>query len=63
MLHFQQLAATHEYRYPAEQAEREQKARVAALVAESRRTGPAIAPRRTQLRSFVPRIAGALGLF
>jgi hypothetical protein len=63
MLHFQQLAATHAYRYPVEQAERERTARRAGLAALARKAKPDAVPRTTPRRSFVPRIAGALGLF
>ena len=63
MLHFQQLAQTHSYRYPVEQAARERDARNAALVAEARRVEITATPRLTPRRSLVPRIAGALGLF
>ena len=63
MMHFQQLAATHAYRYPVEQAERERTARQARLVAQARAAQADTAPRATPRRSFVPRLAGALGLF
>jgi hypothetical protein len=63
MLHFQQMAATHAYRYPVEQAERERTARQARFAALARTAKADAAPRTTPRRSFVPRIAGALGLF
>ena len=63
MMHMQELAATLPYWQPAEQAARERKARMAALVAEARRTDRAQADRPTTRRAFIPRIAGALGLF
>ena len=62
MLHFE-LAGTHEYWQPVEQAERERTARMAALVAEARRSDRSEAVQPTTRRAFIPRIAGALGLF
>ena len=63
MLHMQELVATHAYWQPVEQAERERTARMAALVAEARRSDRAQADRPTTRRAFIPRVAGALGLF
>ena len=63
MLHFQQLAETHSYRFPAEQAERERTARRAELAALARNAKAEGVPRAAPRRSLVPRIAGALGLF
>lgn len=63
MMHFQQLAETAHYRFPAEQAERERRARNAALSATAVRTRPAKTESRGARWSFVPRLAGALGLF
>ena len=63
MLHMQELVATHTYWQPVEQAERERKARMAALVAEARRSERSEAVQPATRRAFIPRIAGALGLF
>ena len=63
MLHFQQMAATHAYRYPVEQAERERTARRANLAAAARVTKTEAPAPAAPRRSLVPRIAGALGLF
>ena len=63
MLQFASMAATHEYLRPIEQAERERTARMAALVAEARRSDRTEIRRSTPRRAFIPRIAGALGLF
>ena len=63
MLHFQQLAETHAYRFPAEQTERERAARQSALAAEARRAEPSVTPTPARRRALIPRIAGALGLF
>ncbi len=62
MMHFE-LAGTHAYWQPVEQAERERTARMADLVAEARRSDRAGAARPTTRRALIPRIAGALGLF
>ncbi len=62
MMHFE-LAGTHAYWQPVEQAERERRARMAALVALARRNDRAQADRPTTRRPFIPRVAGALGLF
>jgi hypothetical protein len=63
MMHFQQMAETHAYRYPVEQAERERTARRASLAAEARVAKRESAPHPAPRRPLVPRIAGALGLF
>ncbi len=63
MMHMYELAATHAYWQPIEQAQRERTARLAALVAAARRSDHSEADRRTTRRAFIPRLAGALGLF
>jgi hypothetical protein len=62
MTQLHQIAATHTYWYPAEQAEREQLARRSALAAQAHRLSRPNRTRRSRT-AFVPRIAGALGLF
>ena len=62
MTQLHQMAATHTYWYPTEQAEREQLARRDALAAHAR--GHSRSNRTGHPRTaFIPRIAGALGLF
>ncbi len=63
MLHFVQQAATRSYWLPNVQAEQERRARRAALAAEARRQEPRQAQEQRRIPAFVPRIAGALGLF
>ena len=63
MMHMQELAVTLPYWQPAEQAARERRAWTAALVAAARRTARTEAARPTTRRAFIPRVAGALGLF
>jgi len=63
MLHLHQLAATHSYRYPVEQTEREHVARKQRMAREARRAQPAAVVTSAPRRSWVPRIAGALGIF
>ena len=58
-----QLAATMPYWLPAEQAQRERTLRRAQLVAEARAAAEPATPGPPRRRSFVPRLAGALGLF
>jgi hypothetical protein len=62
MTQMHQIAATHTYWYPTEQAERERVARRESLAAQARRNSK---PNRTNQprTALVPRIAGALGLF
>ena len=62
MTHFE-LAGTYAYWQPREQAERERTARKAALVAEARRSNRSEAHQPATRRGFIPRVAGALGLF
>jgi hypothetical protein len=62
MMQLHQLAATHTYWYTAEQAEREHLARRSSLAAEARQSSRPNRTGRTR-RAFMPRIAGALGLF
>ncbi len=62
MMHMPELAATHAYWQPIEQAERERRARTAALLADARRSDHSEADRPTTRRAFIPRVAGALGL-
>ena len=61
MLHFE-LAGTVDYWQPAEQAERERTARMAALVTEARRSDRSQADQPIKGRGFIPRVAGVLGL-
>ncbi len=61
MMQFE-LAGTHAYWGPVEQAERERTARMAALIAEARHSDRAVTAQPTTRRAFIPRIAGALGL-
>ena len=63
MLQFQQMAETHSYRYPVEQAVREREARAAGLLTDIRHVEVTTSPRNAPRRSLVPRIAAALGLF
>ena len=63
MLHFHQLAATHVYRFPVEQAEREREAQMSVRAAEARRLAPSVTPSPAPRRPLIPRIAGAFGLF
>ena len=63
MMHLQAMVATHEYWQPAEQAERERRARMAALAAQAHRSEHTAAYQPVTRRAFIPRIAGALGLF
>ena len=63
MMHFQAMAATFSYWQPGEQVERERTVRQAALAAQARRSDRAAADRSTMRRGFIPRVAGALGLF
>ena len=62
MMHMYELAATHAYWQPVEQAVRERRARTAALVAAARRSERTQARQTATRRAFIPRIAGALGL-
>ncbi len=63
MMHFQAMAATFSYWQPAEQAEREYTARQAARAAKAQRSDRAEADRHVKGRGFIPRVAGALGIF
>ena len=56
------VAQVSDYWLPAERAERERRAQMAALVARARHADRAAAARPTTRASFLPRIAGALGL-
>ncbi|MGD9893009.1 MAG: hypothetical protein AB7R89_25235 [Dehalococcoidia bacterium] len=62
MTQLHQIAATHTYWYPTEQAEREQLARRDSLAAQARRHARRNHAGRTGM-AFIPRIAGAIGLF
>ena len=65
MTNAMQLAATMPYWHPAETRQHERNAQRVALVAEARAAGgPGSAmPEPPRRRSFIPRVAGALGLF
>jgi len=62
MMHLMQLTATSRYWQPLEQRERERAAQRAALLKAARRGGEPTTPEPARPRSFVPRLAGALGL-
>jgi hypothetical protein len=62
MTQLHQIAATHTYWYPAEQAEREQLARRDSLAAQACRLSRPNRTGRSRM-AFMPRIAGALGFF
>ena len=63
-MNMMQVAGTMPYWLPVEQARQERTAQRAMLVAEARAGGQPTTPQPPrQRRSFVPRIAGALGLF
>jgi hypothetical protein len=62
MTQLYQMAATHNYWHATEQAEREQVARRESLAARARQQLKSSHTERSRM-AFVPRIAGALGLF